>query len=168
MKLSVRELVYISILACIQSITFTSFSSVLYLECITLVTVLFAMVFKPKIAIMASIIFGLVNIVSMGATIWTLMYLVIYPLYSLVVSIFKQYLNKHFLVLILLCGFLSFSTGQLLQIPWLLISDKITIIYIVMGLKTSLVQGFIAGVTCFACYKPLYKILSILERNKGI
>ena len=60
---------------------------------------------------------------------------------------------------------LSFLTGQLVQLPFMLISGKITAIYILMGLKTSLIQGFMSMALCAICYKPIAAVLNHMERR---
>lgn len=155
----------IAVMAAIEQIVFTSFSFILYLECITFTIVVFAMVFQTKQAVLASVVFALLNFTIQGITLWTCMYLLIYPSYSLVIGVSKSFLQKHFFVLVFLCGFFSFLTGQLLQLPFMLFSSKITMLYILVGLKTSLIQMAMASTTCFLCYQPVYKVLKFIERR---
>jgi len=82
---------------------------------------------------------------------------------SAVQSVYR--LNRHFLALVFTCGFLSFLTGQLVQLPFMLISEKITVIYVLMGLKTSLIQGFMSMALCAICYKPIAAVLNHMERR---
>lgn len=163
--MKVKELCFIAVIAAIEFIVFTSFSFVLYLECITITIILFATIFSTKQAVLGSLIFSLVNLVMQGVTPWSIMYVLIYPTYSLFIGIFKNYLNKHFIILCILCGILSFLTGQLVQIPFILISKHITIYYILAGLKVSIPQGIITGSFCFLCYKPLYAVLQPIIRR---
>ena len=160
-----RELCYVAVIAAIEFVVFTSFSFILYLECITLTVVLFSMTFKTRQAVLGAVVFGLLNLSIQGVAPWSISYLCIYPMYSLIVGCSKNYLNKHFFVLCILCGFLSFLTGQLVQIPFMLISKHITIYYIIAGLKTSLIQGVMAGCCCLVCYKPIYMVLKPIERR---
>lgn len=71
----------------------------------------------------------------------------------------KKFIGKHLIILSLICGFLSFLSGQLLQLPFMLISENVTIIYILLGLKTSLVQGILSAGLCFICYQPVSLVL---------
>lgn len=163
--MKVKELCMIAVMAAIEQIVFTSFSFILYLECITFTIVVFAMVFQTKSAVLASIVFVLLNFTIQGVTPWTCMYALIYPSYSLLIGLSKNFLQKHLFVLAILCGFFSFLTGQLLQLPFMLFSRNITILYIIVGLKTSLIQMVIAATTCFVCYQPVYKVLKFIERR---
>ena len=86
-------------------------------------------------------------------------------IYSLFIGCSRKFLNRHFLALVFTCGFLSFLTGQLVQLPFMLISEKITVIYVLMGLKTSLIQGFMSMALCAICYKPIAAVLNHMERR---
>lgn len=115
---------------------------------------------------MASVVFGIMNMaIRQGVTTWSLMYLAIYPVYSLIVGCLKKPLLKHFWLIILVCGLLSFMTGQLLQLPFLLVSKKVTMIYLVLGLKTSAIQGVISAISCALLFQPLYRALKRIERT---
>lgn len=48
---------------------------------------------------------------------------------------------------------------------FMLISEKITVIYVLMGLKTSLIQGFMSMALCAICYKPIAAVLNHMERR---
>ena len=158
-----RELCYIAVIGALESVVFTSFSFILYLECITFTVVLFAMTFRTRQAVLGAVVFAILNFSIQGVTPWSMMYLLIYPLYSLVVGLLKPMLHRHFLLLVGLCGFLSFLTGQLVQLPFILVSKNLTLLYLIAGLKTSLIQGGMAAATCLICYKPLYAVVKKIE-----
>ena len=158
--MSVHQLTRIALMACIMQVVFGSFSSILYLECITLTVVVFAMTFPTQEAVLASLVFGLMNMVlRQGITPWSIMYLLVYSIYSLLIGLLKKKLQDHLILTSLLCGFLAFLTGQLLEVPFLFVSKNITILYLMMGLKVSLVQGGMAFVQCLLLYKILHQTL---------
>ncbi len=161
-----RKLTRIAIMACIEQVVFGSFSEILYLECITLTLVLFALVFEWKEAVLAAVVFGFLNILlKQGVTPWSMMYLIIYPCYSALVGSLKKTLLKHFSLIVVLTGFLSFLTGQLLQLPFLLFSKKMTLLYLILGLKTSLIQGGLSAAACLLLFHPLFRVLQRIERK---
>ena len=163
--MSVRRLVVIAFTAAIQYICFSSFSFILYLEVITFITVSFAMVFPRYDAILASLIFTMVNLLTMGFTPWTFMYLLIYPVYSFITASLSGILYRRFCLLVILCGLFSFLTGQLVQIPFMLFSKHITVYYIISGLRVSVPQGFMAAALCYLLFRPLNHVLvKIKER----
>lgn len=163
--MAVKKISTIAFLAAIQFIVFTSFSSILYLECITLTTVVFAMTFTRGESVLASICFCTLNFLIQGVTPWSLMYLLIFPSYSLLISLTKNLLKQHFILLVITCGVLSFLTGQLVQIPFLLVSKTITSLYLLLGFKTSLFQGVLSGWICFFLYKPIEKIILKVKKR---
>ena len=167
-QLSVKELCVISIIACIEAVVFTSFSQVLYLEAITLTILMFAVVFKARIAFMGAVVYGLVNMVINGITPWTMMYFLIYPCYTMLVILMKPLLKNHVIGYSILCGLLSFLTGQLLQLPYLLFSSTVTAFYLLAGMKTSLIQGGLSVVLCFVLFQPLKVVLEKIERRLNV
>ena len=164
--MKVKELCLIAIMASLEVVVFTSFSFVLYLECITLTIVLFAMVFPRRMACMSSFLFGRLNMILVqGITPWSIGYFLIYPVYSYGIASNRTYLSKHFLVLCGVCAFCSFLTGQLLQLPFLFFSKYVTFFYIIMGLKTSLIQGIVSFISCMILYKPIEKVLLMIKEK---
>ena len=163
--MTVKQLCLIAIMACINTIVFTTFSSILYLECITFTIVLFAIVFDLKSSVLAAFVFTIVNFMYQGINPWTMIYVVVYPLYSLIVGLNQKFLRKHFFVTVFVCGFLSFLTGQLLQLPMILFSKKITMLYFMLGLQVSIPQGIMSAIFCFICYKPVYSALIQIKRR---
>lgn len=163
--MTVRSLTRIAIMASIQCTIFTMFSQILYLEGITFVVCLFACTFERKEVVFASLIFALVNMLIQGFTIWTMMYALIYPTYSFIVATLKNVLIKNRGLIIVVCGILSFMTGQLMEIPFLLFSKAATIFYIVLGLKTSIIQGCLSATMCLLIFDPCLKVLQKIERE---
>ena len=164
--MSTRQLVRIAMMACIETVIFGSFSDILYLECITMTIVLFALVFDKKESFWAAVVFGIMNmLVRQGVNLWSMMYLIIYPLYSLLISALKRHLLNRFKRVAIITGILSFLTGQLLELPFLLFSTKITVFYLLMGLKTSLIQGCVSAVACGILGKSIFKVLIRIRKE---
>lgn len=160
-----RELCFVAAIAAIEAVVFTSFSFILYLECITFTVLLFAMTFQTRQAVLGSVVFTIINLSVQGVAPWSMMYCLIYPTYSLCIGCSRKFLDRHFFALVATCGFFSFLTGQLVQLPFILISGKVTLIYIIAGLKTSLIQGGMSAALCMVCYKPMVAVLRHLERR---
>lgn len=164
--MKVKELCCIAIMAAIEMVVFTSFSFILYIEFITFTVVVFSMVFSKRMAVLSAVIFGLLNMILIqSVTPWSICYLLIYPSYSWIISSLKAYLSNHFISLCILCGMFSFLTGQILQLPFMLFSKYVTLVYLIIGLKTSLIQGVVSMVGCMVLYKPVEKVLKIIEKR---
>lgn len=165
-KLKAYDLCLIALLASLEYVVFVSFANILYLELITFVICLFAVSFRRAQAFLASVIFGSIMLIFNGVNFWNMMYLFIYPCYSLLVAVLRKWLLKYPWLLYLMCGILSFLTGQLLQLPFMLFSKKLTVIYLLMGLKTSFLQGAISFIACWLLFKPCYEVLKRLRSTR--
>ncbi len=166
--MKVKDLTKTSLFGCLQFLVFYLFSDILYLEMITITTVLIALVFPRKQSVYGSIVFGVLNILlKQGLTSWSIMYLLIYPTYSLITSFIKnKKLRNNIYFIAFIAFFFSFMTGQLVQLPYMLVAKNITYIYILIGLKTSIIQASITGIITLFLYKPLYKTLKKIEGKK--
>ena len=147
--------------------TFFSLSSILYLEAITLMIIAVAMVFDRRDSFQSSLVFGVLLILYLGLTPWSIMYFIIYPCYSLLTNFLKPTLKEKERLLIIYGFILSCSTGLILDLPFILVSKTVTIYYILTGLKTSLIQGTLTAMEIALIYQPLEKVLfKIKEMHK--
>ena len=73
------------------------------------------MCFETKQAVLGAIVFSIVNLSIQGVTPWSMMYCLIYPLYSLFIGISKPFLTVSVTMLLQWRLFYFFSTGQLVQ-----------------------------------------------------
>lgn len=160
-----RDIVLCAILGAIQFVAFTSLSFVMYLEVITLCTVVIAMSFSTRQAVIGSLIFTLVNMFINGINPWNALYVVVYPTYSLIVGLNKERLKKRKIYPVILCGVFSFLTGQILQLPFLLFSKQVTILYLILGLQVSIPQGIISAVEYALIGNRLGMFLNKLQRR---
>lgn len=163
--MTTRDMVLCAILGAIQFVAFSSLSYVMYLEVITLCTFVIAMSFSTKQAVIGSLIFTLVNMFIKGVNPWNALYVVVYPSYSLIVGMNKERLKKRKLYPILLCGFFSFLTGQILQLPFLLFSKQVTVLYLILGLQVSIPQGVISAIEYALIGNRLVIFLNKLQRR---
>ena len=66
---------------------------------------------------------------------------------------------------VVMVGLCSFATGQLLDLPFILLDARVTMIYVLMGLKTSLLQGMLSALEALFLFDPLVDRLQRIERN---
>ena len=155
----------IAIMASFYFATFFAFSNILYLEAITLMVVCVGLVFDFNDAFLSAVIFGFLLVLYFGPTPWSIMYLAIYPLYSFLSSKLKKILLKSQVLLTIFGALLSFSTGMLLDLPFILVSKTVTMLYILSGLKTSIIQGAITAVEFILVSEPLLKALTKIKER---
>lgn len=163
--MSVRLLVRSAVLGALELVVFTAFSGILYLEAVTLTVVSVACCLDRRTAVLSSVCFCVLNMLLIqGVTPWSLMYLGVYPVYSLIVRrLCRQGMDR--LKAAALTGVLSFLTGQILQIPWLLFSGVLAAGYLLVGLQTSLVQGALSAAMAWVLFEPLCRVLRHLSRT---
>ncbi|MFR2885718.1 MAG: cytochrome B [Merdibacter sp.] len=92
-------------------------------------------------------------------------YLIIFPAYGLLFSSCRGFLSRHPGCIPFYGAFFSFLTGQLVDLPFLLLSDTVTVLYMIMGLKTSLIQGCLTFLTLLFLFEPIKKVLLQIERR---
>lgn len=163
--MSARQIVRAAILGGLEMAVFTAFSNILYLEAVTFTIVCVGLCLDRRTAILSSVCFCVLNMVLIqGITPWSLMYLAIYPVYSLVVSLLKRRgLSR--IQAALLTGSLSFLTGQLLQLPWVLFSRTLAAGYFLLGLQTSLIQGALSAILTWCLFTPMCRVLERLDNR---
>ena len=163
--MSVKQIARIAIMAAMMAVVFTMFSQVLYLEAITLTIAVLALTFERREVFYGALVFTLVNMLVQGVSIWTFAYCLIYPVYALLFGSLKRVLRRHRWAAVALVGLCSFATGQLLDLPFILFSPKVTLIYIVLGLKTSVIQGLVSALEALFLLDPLLDRLEKIERK---
>lgn len=161
--MNTRQITKIAFMAATLICVFQLFANVLYLEGITFTVVLYGTCFKRKEAVLACVIFACLNFCFIGITPWSCMYLLIYPGYAYLVTCMRGMFDLHPICLPIICGFFAFLSGQLLDLPFLLFSREVTILYWFMGLKTSLIQGILGFLQCVLLYDPLARQLHRLQ-----
>lgn len=160
-----RSIARTAMLAAFLFVCFTSFSLILYLEVITIMIVLTALVFPKREALLAILVFTILNMTIQGITIWSLLYVVVYLSYGLFVSTFKKYLLGHEYRVMAIVGIFAFSTGMILDLPFFLFSKELTYLYLILGLQTSIIQAVLGCLQVLVFYKPLVKVFQRVERG---
>ena len=142
-----RELTRIALMGTILYVVFQAFSDILYLEMITFTILAFSQVFTRRETVLSCLLFAAVHLLLHGIMFWNIAYLIIFPAYGLLFSSCRGFLSRHPGCIPFYGAFFSFLTGQLVDLPFLLLSDTVTVLYMIMGLKTSLIQGCLTFLT---------------------
>ena len=146
-----RELTKVAFLASLLMIGYLLCYNILYVEVVTILTLLYGCTQRRKIAMMACFCFGLLVLLVFGIFPWSLMYCVIFPCYAWLASYLKKWLLKGEAACIFISFIFAFLLGQLIDLPYWLFSGKLTLLYMVAGLKASLIQGLICAIES-ACF----------------
>ena len=164
--MNVRQMAHMALMAAILYAVFQAFSNILYLEMITFTILCFAHVFTRKEVVVSCILFACIQILLNGLTLWNIAYLLIFPVYGWIFSKSRRFLKKHGFANALLAGFFSFLTGQLVDLPFLLFSKTVTMLYMLMGLKTSLIQGCLTFIVTLFLWEPVTHVLKRIQHER--
>ncbi len=140
-------------------VSYTLFSHILYLEVISLLIVVFALYLPRKVSSLATLVFTLLILLFNGLTPWNFGYLIIYNLDNYLINKFRNVFINHHLRIVLLGAIVSFSTGMLLDLSFMIFSSKLSLIVIVLGLKTSIIQAALAAIQVNYLHNSLAKVL---------
>lgn len=126
---------------------------------ITFTILAFSQVFTRRETVLSCLLFAAVHLLLHGIMFWNIAYLIIFPAYGLLFSSCRGFLSRHPGCIPFYGAFFSFLTGQLVDLPFLLLSDTVTVLYMIMGLKTSLIQGCLTFLTLLFLFEPIEKVL---------
>ena len=157
---------HIALMGAILYAVFQAFSNILYLEMITFTILCFAHVFTRKEVVISCVLFACIQILLNGLTLWNVAYLLIFPLYGWIFSKSRDLLKNRLWANALLSGFFSFLTGQLVDLPFLLFSKTVTMLYMLMGLKTSLIQGCLTFIVTLFLWEPVTHVLKRIQHER--
>jgi hypothetical protein len=166
--MSVKRITTNAILSALLFTIYLVFSQILYLEFVTFTIVLYALNLPRKDAVAVVSTFVILVWAVYGVSPWSLMYLVVYGGFAWLLSIMAKWLNSND-YRVAGAGFVvALLAGNLIDLPMLLISKEVTIAYIVLGLKTTLVQGTIAFSALLLMYRLIQKNLVYLIKKGNI
>jgi len=153
--MSIKRLCANAMLACLLFSVYFMFSQILYLEFVTFTIILFCLNIPKWDSIWIITTFVLLIWLVYGISMWSFMYIIIYPLFALLLKLFKKLLSKSIYYVAIFAFIMALLVGNLIDLPMLLFSKAITIAYIIIGFKTTLIQGGIAFVLILLVYEPL-------------
>ncbi len=164
--MSIKRLCANAVLAALLFAVFFMFSQILYLEFVTLTIILLALNIPKYNSIWIVTTFVVLVWLVYGLSLWSFMYIIIYPGFTLLLKALKPLLSKS-VYFIAIFGFLmALLAGNLIDLPFLLFSKEITLFYVLMGFRTTLIQGGIAFLAVLFLYEPLAASLQKIL-NKG-
>ncbi|MEY8256718.1 hypothetical protein AAK706_03180 [Erysipelotrichaceae bacterium 66-17] len=164
--LTVREIARCAVLGALFYIVFHLFSNVLYVEGITLTLFVCAQVFKRKEVLAGTMVFAMLQLLFHGFMIWNMAYAVIFPLYALWFCSLKKTAEKHEWIAWAAGALAAFLLGQLVDLPFLVFGKTVTIVYILLGMKTSLIQAGVVFLEFLFLYEPMVRIMKKIAKHR--
>lgn len=163
--MSVKRITTNAILSALLFTVYLLFSQILYVEFVTFTVVLYALNLPRKDAVAVVATFVVLVWAVYGVSPWSIMYLFVYGGFTWLLSLMRNWLD-HNEYRVAVAGFIvALLAGNLIDLPMLLISKEVTIAYIVLGLKTTLVQGTIAFTVLLLMYRVVQKNLVYLIKK---
>lgn len=160
--MSAKDITRIAALAVFLYIVYFLGSFVDYIELVSFIVLVYGTTLKTKISYFAVVVFTLIVMLTKGIGPWSLMYLVVFPQYTLIYS-FVANITKNKIVYFILAGILSFSMGTLIDLPYLLtggLYGKALLIKLFMGFNVSIGNvacTIIAAIFLYDPFKALIK-----------
>lgn len=136
-------------------------SGLLYIELVNFTILLYGVTLKRDESYLAVTIFCLLVILTRGFGLWTIMYLVVFPQYTLIYAALGKKIKS--LYLLALLGFvLAFICGTLIDIPYIIAANldyKGLIIRLLLGFQVSIVNALVTFIATLFLLDPLNKLL---------
>jgi len=164
--MSIKGITANAMLAGMLFAVYFCFSQILYLEFVTFTVILLALTLPKYNSLWVVITFVLLVWLVYGISLWSVMYIFIYPLFTIVLKLLSPILRKSIYYVAGIAFIMGLLVGNLVDLPFLLFSKEVTMMYVIIGFKTTLVQGVIASISVLIMYEPLAKQLSrILQKG---
>ena len=166
--MNIKRLCTNAILASMLFAIYFIFSQILYLEFVTFTVILLSLNLPKWNSLWIVITFVLLVWLSYGIATWSLMYIIIYPGFVLILRLLSKQLKDRLYLIATFAFFMGFLVGNLIDLPFLLFSKEVTIMYVIVGFQTTLIQGGIAFLSILLLYEPIAKQLNRLIEKGDI
>lgn len=163
--LQTKEMTRIAFAAAILVCVYWAFSQILYIELVTTTLILYGLNFSKRDTFLIALVFSAVLVIMYGIQSFTIMYMVVFPIFGLLTSLLKRPLEKYLHFTAFYGGLFSFILGTLVDLPYLLFSGKSTFIYLITGLQVGIPKGFATIVVIVLAFEPLNNILKQILRG---
>ncbi len=165
--MTIKKLSLNAILASLLFVVYLTFSQILYLEFLTFSIILISLNVPRKDAILIVVTFVILVWLVYGINLWSLMYLIIYPGFAFLISVSKKIIKKSEYYVAITGFTFALLAGNLIDLPFILFSKELTLIYLVLGFKTTLVQAVICFTTILIIYQKFESLfISLLKKGK--
>lgn len=165
--MSVKEMTKVALLATLLFMVYSMGSMVMYVELFNFTVLLYGVSLTRKQSFRAVLIFSCLLVLVYGVQIWTLMYALVFPTYTLVYYQVGKWTHSEY-VLASVGFILAFLCGTLIDLPFILMSgltSKALIIRLILGFQVSLGNGICTFLATLFLFPSLSKLLTKLNKN---
>lgn len=165
--MSVKEMTKVALLATLLFMIYSMGSMVMYVELFNFTVLLYGVSLTRRQSFGAVLIFSCLLVLVYGVQIWTLMYVLVFPTYTLVYHQVGKWTHSEY-VLASVGFILAFLCGTLIDLPFMLMSgltSKALILRLILGFQVSLGNGICTFLATLFLFPSLSKLLTKLNKN---
>lgn len=165
--MSVKEMTKVALLATLLFMIYSMGSMVMYVELFNFTVLLYGVSLTRRQSFGAVLIFSCLLVLVYGVQIWTLMYVLVFPTYTLVYHQVGKWTHSEY-VLASVGFILAFLCGTLIDLPFMLMSEltsKALILRLILGFQVSLGNGICTFLATLFLFPSLSKLLTKLNKN---
>lgn len=165
--MSVKEMTKVALLATLLFMIYSMGSMVMYVELFNFTVLLYGVSLTRRQSFGAVLIFSGLLVLVYGVQIWTLMYVLVFPTYTLVYHQVGKWTHSEY-VLASVGFILAFLCGTLIDLPFMLMSgltSKALILRLILGFQVSLGNGICTFLATLFLFPSLSKLLTKLNKN---
>lgn len=165
--MSVKEMTKVALLATLLFMIYSMGYMVMYVELFNFTVLLYGVSLTRRQSFGAVLIFSCLLVLVYGVQIWTLMYVLVFPTYTLVYHQVGKWTHSEY-VLASVGFILAFLCGTLIDLPFMLMSgltSKALIIRLILGFQVSLGNGICTFLATLFLFPSLSKLLTKLNKN---
>lgn len=169
MKLTIKELVLIALLAALLLVSQVGLAFLPNIEVVSLLVILYTLFFKKK-TLYIIYIFALLEGLIYGFGIWWIMYLYVWTILWGIATLFRE--EKNPVIWAFISGFFGLFFGTLCSVPYFITGGvSMGLSWIASGLMMDIIHGVGNFVVALLLFKPLYaafqKVYRIFYQNQA-
>ena len=169
MKLTIKELVLIALLAALLLVSQVGLAFLPNIEVVSLLIILYTLFFKKK-TLYIIYIFALLEGLIYGFGIWWIMYLYVWTILWGITTLLEK--EKSSIIWAFISGFFGLFFGTLCSVPYFITGGvSMGLSWIASGLMMDIIHGVGNFVVALLLFKPLYaafqKVYRIFYQNQA-
>lgn len=136
-------------------------------ELVTFFCLMYGLFFSKRENLLITISFCFVQMILYGFGLWTLVYFVIWPGFTIFVCLIKKHITNYMRAS-MVSSIFGFSFGFLCSIPYFFFSIQTGWAYFLNGIFFDIIHGMGNLILCLILFDPVYKIFSQLSGFKEL
>lgn len=166
-RMSTYRLVRMAFLSIILYVSQVALAFLPNIEVVSLLIVVFTLIYKKDIKYVCAL-YVLFTGIQWGFGLWWWSYLVIWPLFSVVVNLLSGLVKENWFIWTIILGIWGIIFGALFAIPYIFIDPSFAFSYWIAGIPWDMLHCAGNVIIAATIGKPIYKALVRIENNNGI